>query len=336
MMKLTRHSLLFSTLTLSFLVGSWAPLWGQGARVRSPYEAETEADRDHTEQREQWFSRGRLLKGKSAAELRYRAHQQKMQMRAARAAGRQIGPSPLNSASGQWTPLGPAPLASDSSGFGQQDYNWVSGRATAIAIDPSDTTGNTVYIGGAYGGVWKSSNGATGSPGSVTWTPVTDNQATLAVGSIAIQPGNANPANSLVLVGTGETNSSADAYYGLGILRSTNAGSTWSLITQSSDAVPRPFAGMGFSKIAFSTSNTSLVVAAAAAASKGIDEDLENPVTLNRGLYYSTDAGLTWKYASVKDTSTVIDPGSASSVVYNASAGKFFAAMRFHGIYSSS
>ena len=32
------------------------------------------------------------------------------------------------------------------------------GRATAVAVDPADGTGNTVYIGGAYGGVWKSSN----------------------------------------------------------------------------------------------------------------------------------------------------------------------------------
>src|SRR5207237_2159249 len=49
---------------------------------------------------------------------------------------------------GIWTPLGPAPLASDATGFGQQDYGWVSGRATAVAVDPADATGNTVYIGG--------------------------------------------------------------------------------------------------------------------------------------------------------------------------------------------
>ena len=34
-----------------------------------------------------------------------------------------------------WVPLGPAPLASDASGFGQQDYGWVSGRATAVAVN---------------------------------------------------------------------------------------------------------------------------------------------------------------------------------------------------------
>jgi hypothetical protein len=238
-----------------------------------------------------------------------------------------------------WKPLGPAPLASDATGLGQQDYNWVSGRATAVAVDTADRSGNTVYVGGAYGGVWKSSNaGPLGqSPASVTWTPLTDDQATLAVGAIAIQPQltNPDPGHSVLLVGTGETNSTVDSYYGLGILRSADAGVSWTLISSANNGA-RPFAGLGFSQIAFSESNPSLVVAAAAAASQGLIEGLENPATVNRGLYYSTDSGLSWTYASVKDGSTTIDPGSATSVVYNPVAGKFFAVMRFHGIYSSS
>jgi len=236
-----------------------------------------------------------------------------------------------------WAPLGPAPLASDATGFGGQDYNWVSGRATAVAVDPADSTGNTVYVGGAYGGVWKSTNAGPLSPSasSVTWAPMIDHQATLAVGAIAIQPGNADPTKSVVLIGTGETNSSADSYYGLGILRSTDAGITWTLITQDSTGT-RSFAGLGFSKIACSAANPSLVVAAAAATAQGNIEGLESPATVNRGLYYSTNAGLSWTYASGKDVSATIDPGSATSVVYNAAAGEFLAAMRYHGIYSSS
>src|SRR5437588_7767822 len=52
--------------------------------------------------------------------------------------------------------------------------------------------------------------------------------------------------------------------------------------------------------------------------------------------FNSQDAGQTWRYASVKDGSSVVSPGSVTSVVYNAAAGKFFAAVRYHGIYSSS
>ncbi len=142
---------------------------------------------------EQWFLRGRNSVAGIGALQRYRAHLQKMQMRADRLRrAQESGTEALPSAAVVWSPLGPAPLASDASGIGEFDYGWVSGRATAIAIDPADATGNTVYIGGAYGGVWKSTNAgpASQSPASVIWQPLTDNQATLAIGAIAIQPGN--------------------------------------------------------------------------------------------------------------------------------------------------
>ncbi|MFZ3342732.1 MAG: hypothetical protein WA213_17750, partial [Terriglobales bacterium] len=45
-----------------------------------------------------------------------------------------------------WVPLGPAPLISD-----QNVYGAVAGRVTAVAIDPSDATGNTIYVAGAAG-----------------------------------------------------------------------------------------------------------------------------------------------------------------------------------------
>ena len=140
------------------------------------------------------------------------------------------------------------------------------------------------------------------------------------MGAIAIQPsGNTDTTKSVILVGTGEPDSSADSYYGLGILRSTDGGATWSQI--SSDATgTRSFAGLGFSKIAFSTSNPQLVVAAAAAAAEGIVLGLESPVTVNRGVYYSQEAGLTWHYASIKDGSATVSPGSVTSVVYNSIA----------------
>jgi large repetitive protein len=321
----------------SFFLVIWCfPALGQGTKIRPESEV-AETDRDQPRQREQWFMHGRLIPGESAAALRYRAHRQKMQLRAEQAARMNTAITTASTtAIGIWTPLGPAPLASDATGFGQQDYGWVSGRATAVAVDPADATGNTVYSGGAYGGVWKSTNAGPLSPNpfTVSWSPLIDNQATLAVGSIAVQPGNTDPTKSVILVGTGETNSSMDSYYGLGILRSADAGNTWALITQDSSGT-HPFAGMGFSKIAFSTANPSLVVAAAAGASQGVIDGLENPVSANRGIYYSNNGGLSWNYANISDVGTAIQPNSATSVIYNAAAGKFFAAIRFHGFYSS-
>src|SRR5439155_3091282 len=185
-------------------------------------------------------------------------------------------------------------------------------------------------------GVWKSTNAGNLSPNavSVNWTPLTDNEATLAIGAIAFQKqlANPNPANSVILAGTGETNSSGDSYYGLGILRSADGGQTWTLIPQDANGT-HSFAGLGFSQIAFSTANPNVVVAAAGSATEGIVEGLENPVTTNRGLYYSTDAGLTWRVATVSDTGVTTTAASVTSVAYNAAAAGFFAAIRFHGVY---
>ncbi len=35
----------------------------------------------------------------------------------------------------------------------------VSGRITSVAVDPSDPSGNTIYVGTANGGVWKTTDG---------------------------------------------------------------------------------------------------------------------------------------------------------------------------------
>ncbi len=254
-----------------------------------------------------------------------------------------------SSASGStvWAPLGPAPLASNATGDGGQDYNWVSGRATSVLIDPADNTGNTVLLGGAYGGLWKSTNAGSQSsnPALVTWQALIDDQPTLAVGAIALQPGN----SSVMLVGTGETNSSGDSYYGLGILRSADGGSTWTQITGIGQPADQSFLGIGFSKIAFSTANPSLAVAATAGDNGlclgeeaapvgnsgpclGSQEDGNSPA---RGLYYSTNGGVTWNRATLTDGSV---PASATAVIYNPNQGAngtFYAFVRRHGLYSS-
>jgi hypothetical protein len=336
--KCTRRRLLVGLFPLLLLGPANYVVCGQDLNLSSETKPSGSEDRARRASQEQWFLRGRSSLTQPGAAQRYRAHLQKMRMRAARlTAALKTETNSLAPSSMIWSPLGPAPLASDASGVGQYDYGWVSGRSTAVAVDPADSTGNTVYIGGAYSGVWKSTNAgpASPNPASVAWQALTDNQATLAVGAIAIQPGNTNPNNSLILAGTGEANSSADSYFGLGILRSADAGTTWTLISQDSTNT-RSFAGMGFSRIAFSSSSPNLAVAATAGTPEGIIEGLENPLTANLGLYYSLDSGSSWTFANVNDSGVAVAPGSATSVVYNASAGQFFAALRYHGFYSSS
>ena len=50
-------------------------------------------------------------------------------------------------ATATWQPLGPT--AVETPGFGL-----VTGRVSALALDPSDATGNRLYLGTTGGGVW--------------------------------------------------------------------------------------------------------------------------------------------------------------------------------------
>ncbi len=320
------------------LISSLTIAQGQGAK-KSTFDTPTaDADADHVEQRAEWFLRGRVVPGKTAADLRHRAYQTKMRARSARwapAHALQPNSQALPSLSGGWTPLGPVPLASDGTGTGFQDYRQVSGRATAVAIDPADPSGNTVFVGGAQGGIWRSTNAAISVADNATWTPLTDDQATLSIGSIVIQPGNSDPTKSVILAGTGEADSSADSYFGLGILRSADGGNTWTLIsTANNGGGTISFSGLGGTRMAFSTASghTNTVVAATAASAEGVTEGALTSNTF-RGLYTSTDAGQTWTYNAL--FSGANQATSATSVVYNAAAGLFFAALRYHGFYSS-
>lgn len=319
-------------LVLSFS-SSVCRLQAQGAKQSFPETPISNRDADHVKQRNEWFYRGRIVRGLPSAELRRRAVEMKLKLRAQRAAALAAGTGTgaISLSSGSWLPLGPAPLASDASGNGTQDYHQVAGRATAIAIDPADPSGNTVYIGGAQSGIWKSTNAANATANSVMWTPVSDDQATLSIGAIAIQPGNADPAKSLILAATGEANNSGDSYFGLGILRSADAGNSWTLI-RTANGGALSFSGLGGTRMAFSSANT--VVAAMATSSEGLIDGAVTSGT-SRGLYTSLDAGQSWTYNALTDAGVATDATSATSVVYNAVAGKFFAAVRYHGFYSS-
>ncbi len=107
-----------------------------------------------------------------------------------------------------WTEIGPNPIPNGQTNGSTQA---VSGRTTAIAVDPTDP--NLVYVGTAQGGVYKSSNGGT------TWTPLLDSAQSLAIGAIAISP--SSPGT--VYVGTGEPGLSLDSFFGVGVYRIDSA-----------------------------------------------------------------------------------------------------------------
>jgi photosystem II stability/assembly factor-like uncharacterized protein len=148
-----------------------------------------------------------------------------------------------------------------------------SGRVNAIAYTTPvkgqpDTTANTIYIGSAGGGVWKSTNGG------YSWTVLSDSWPTLPVSSIAVDPTNPNR----VYVGTGDFQ--GYAVYPFGVMKSTDGGATWTNTGQSQ----------------FGTTCVSHVV---------VDPESPNIVTVSTGngidffgyVWRSTDFGATWSKA---------------------------------------
>jgi hypothetical protein len=217
----------------------------------------------------------------------------------------------------------------------------LSGRITALAADPNDATGNTLYLGTTGGGVWRSTNAAA-TLASVAFTPLTDLQASLSIGALAVQP----HANPVVLAGTGDPNDATDSYYGEGILRSIDNGVTWTLIAGSHDGTNgnHSFAGLATAGIAFSTATPALAVAAFSTSPQASVVSATDTASVP-GLYYSPDAGLTWQMATLYDGATIVQQpqplgtgqvgNAATSVVWDALRQRFYAAVRSHGYYSS-
>lgn len=147
--------------------------------------------------------------------------------------------------------------------------NWVNigpsnvgGRTTGIAIHP--TNQNLAFAASADGGVWRWDYDPVAT--TWTWTPLFEDQPTLATGAIAIDQ--LDP--SRIYVGTGEQNFALDNYAGMGMIRSTDMGASW--------LPPVPLGGSSrIGAIAIHPVTNSTVFAGA-----------------SDGVYRSTDFGATW------------------------------------------
>lgn len=227
-----------------------------------------------------------VKKTKGLNELRKAALEQSRTMRSSdrgRAAG--ITPSPGIS---NWVQLGPTTIPNGQT-YSNARVN-VTGRVTSIIVDKTDP--KIIYLGAAQGGVWKTIDGGK------NWVPKSDNEISLAVGAMAMDPAN----HQVLYVGTGEGNFSGDSYYGNGVLKSVNGGDTWTLL---GDAT---FSGARFCRICINPSTPTILFAAT-----------------DVGLYRSTDGGNNWKkmtgVPSQGTTDVVIDP-SVPNTVYAAFWGQ--------------
>jgi len=156
----------------------------------------------------------------------------------------------------------------------------IGGRYNCTAIHPANP--NIIYAGAACGGIFKTLNGGT------SWTPIFDNQPFLSVGCITFDPKNPNT----LWAGTGDPNISGSCYIGDGVYKSTDAGTTWTNMGLNDQYT--------IASIVIDPANSNIIYV----ASMGQPFVRDN----NRGVYKSTDGGVTWnKMLFVSNEAGIID-----------------------------
>jgi uncharacterized protein (TIGR03437 family) len=291
-------SLIPLTVLLAFFFGSLTSQNFEQLR-EGEFEPEVEAEDGRREkpEAEEWFYEQRAYPLKSippGARVQALAQLEAVEARRTQARvklyGKQMAAVIEQQSQPRWEALGPQPIINGNTGTPQRP---VSGRATAIALDPGyDGVNNrTLYLGTAQGGVWKSTDDG------ANWRPITDDQPSLAIGSIAVDPFNPN----VIYVGTGEGNQSSDSYYGAGLLKSVDSGNTWRLIEGPLSSVnPRQpvFRYAAIMRIVIDPRNTqTLYLVTRSAATYGAAGGTGTAAVTpgQRGVWKSTDGGETWR-----------------------------------------
>ena len=111
--------------------------------------------------------------------------------------------------------------------FGIPNMDWaergpnnIGGRARAAIFDLNDPSGNTVWAGSVGGGLWKTNAIQANEP---NWALINHDWENIAITAIA----QAKNSPNILYVGTGEGWGNSDAIRGLGIWKSSDAGTTW-------------------------------------------------------------------------------------------------------------
>lgn len=168
----------------------------------------------------------------------------------------------------QWTAEGPGPII-DGQVEGILDGE-VVGAVNTVAPHPVDAT--VLYVGGANGGIWKTTTATAASP---SWTLQTDAQASLSIGALEFDPTDAT--HETLMAGFGRYSSFGGVGGSrAGFLRTTDGGGTWT-------AIDGGMAGRNISGLA---PRGATIVASV---------DVADAFTCsNIGIWRSTDTGDTW------------------------------------------
>jgi photosystem II stability/assembly factor-like uncharacterized protein len=166
-------------------------------------------------------------------------------------------------------------------------YEWqlagptnIGGRITDLAISPNSE--ETIYVGAASGGIFKTNNNGESWENIFTDVPV------IAIGDIAVDPNNEN----ILYAGTGEANASSYSFLGNGIYKTENGGESWEHIGLENSGY--------IGRIIVDYDNSQRIFVAACGNLFSANEE--------RGIFRSDDGGLTWnRKLFVTDSTSAID-----------------------------
>jgi photosystem II stability/assembly factor-like uncharacterized protein len=183
-------------------------------------------------------------------------------------------------AGGGWTPFGPNDYATP-----VMSYDWIPGigRINCVAFHP--TNPNTLWVGVAQGGVWKSVDGGS------SWIPLTDDLPMLRISDIAVDPINPDimyiSVGDMAYLGAGLSldDRKRHTHYGLGVYKTIDGGATWQPTGLS--LLQTDFDFSLTCRTVIDPSNTNNLVAAG-----------------THGIWKSSNAGNTWTHT---DTSFIWD-----------------------------
>ncbi len=189
----------------------------------------------------------------------------------------------------------PVPADGGANGLGALHFRALGpegNRVASITGVPGDS--QTVYIGAADGGIWKTTDAG------ITWRPIFDDKDVSAIGALAV----ASSAHDTVWAGTGEPWLIRPYYtLGDGVYKSTDAGRTWQHMGL--DATGH------IARIVIDPHDAnSVYVCAIGQAFRPQPE---------RGIFHTTDGGTTWKQLLAVDENTgcsdlAMDPADARTL----------------------
>ncbi|MEI6816292.1 MAG: glycosyl hydrolase [Bacteroidota bacterium] len=161
----------------------------------------------------------------------------------------------------------------------------MSGRVVDVDVCPDDPT--HFYVAYASGGLWVTYNNGQ------SFTPIFDHEEVMTIGDIAVDWKH----GETIWIGTGENNSSRSSYAGLGMYKSTDKGKTW----QRKGLDDSHHIG----RIILHPDDPNTVYVAVLGHLFSTNDE--------RGVYKTTDGGITWKKTLFVDNATgaidlIMDP----------------------------